>query len=184
MRASLLSFCIFALFLKVACCATILGKLAGDRQIFVEVDITPATFSEAFVVLHVDGHRVGVLCPSFYPSNCAEATSGDSRVSVASAYILLETPVPADAWNHATHMVYATTESYFGRHIAFASGSVSMSDSNDPGKFPSFIEAGDDNSKIMNIVIFSKDRPSQLDLLSRSLKRCVDVLIRSCDLPT
>ena len=73
-------------------------------------------------------------------------------------------------------MVYASVESYFGRHISFAAGSVLTSGANPRVQPPLSQDFGGedvDNSKIMNIVIFSKDRPSQLDLLTRSLKRCV-----------
>jgi hypothetical protein len=168
--------------LEAAYCATILGKHAGDKRIFIEVDIAPATFSDAFVTLHIDGQRLGVLCPVFYSTDCVAASSGDPRASVASTHLTVETHLPANAWNHTPHMVYASVESYFGRHIAFASGSVLLPGSSLGAGAPSYTtsqEEVSDSSKIMNIVIFSKDRPSQLDLLTRSLKRCVYVSICS-----
>jgi len=177
-----LHLCILAFLLEAACCATILGKLAGDRRVFIEVDISPTTFSSAFVALYVDGQRVGVLCPGFYSTDCAAASAGDSRASVASTHLTVETHVPANAWNEAPHRVYASVETYFGRHIAFASGSVllpgsSLGASHTNTSHATSNQEVSDNSKIMNIVIFSKDRPSQLDLLTRSLKRCVYVPI-------
>lgn len=177
-----LHLCILAFLLEAACCATILGKLAGDRRVFIEVDISPTTFSSAFVALYVDGQRVGVLCPGFYSTDCAAASAGDSRASVASTHLTVETHVPANAWNEAPHRVYASVETYFGRHIAFASESVllpgsSLGASHTNTSHATSNQEVSDNSKIMNIVIFSKDRPSQLDLLTRSLKRCVYVPI-------
>jgi hypothetical protein len=177
-----LPLCVLAFLLEAAFCATIFGKLSGDRRVFIEVDISPTTFSDAFVTLHVDGQRVGVLCPGFYSTDCAAASAGDSRASVSSTHLTVVTHVPADAWNEAPHRLYASVETHFGRHIAFASGSVLLPGSSVGASHTSTSHATSnhevsDNSKIMNIVIFSKDRPSQLDLLTRSLKRCVYVPI-------
>lgn len=179
----LLSLCFLAVLLQVAYCATILGKLVGHRRILIEVDISPATFSDAFVILHVDSQRAGVLCPAFHPTDCSEAqSSGNPRTSVASTTLSIETQLPVNAWIGVAHMVYASVESHFGRHMSFASGSVLTSGTNARARSPlseALLGEDADNSKIMNVVIFSKDRPSQLDLLTRSLKRCVRVLTRS-----
>jgi hypothetical protein len=162
-----------ALLLEAVSCATLSGRLAGDRRIFIEVDITPATFSDAFVILHVDGQRAGVLCPAFNPIDCSSSSgSGISRASTASTYLSIETQMQASKWNNAPHTVYASVESHFGRHMAFASAAIlsGASPGTSPPSSPSYQEDAD-NTKTMNIVIFSKDRPSQLDLLTRSLKR-------------
>jgi hypothetical protein len=173
-------YCVIAVFVEAAYCASIVGEIAGDKRLFIEVDITPATFSEAFVVLHVDGQHAGVMCPNYHPIDCfASLGPGDSRVTNASAYISVDTSVPATAWNRASHMVYASIESHFGQHLAFASAHVSSVGTDSTMIQSSIISAdqGDlDNTRIMNIVIFSKDRPSQLDLLTRSLKRSVSVM--------
>ena len=173
----LLLLCCLAVLLEAAYCATILGKLVGNKKISIDVDISPATFSDAFVILHVDGQRVGVLCPAFNPTDCSAApSSSNPRTSIASTSLSIETQLLTNAWNSGAHMVYASVESYFGRHISFAAGSVLTSGANPRVQPPLSQAFGDedvDNSKIMNIVIFSKDRPSQLDLLTRSLKRCV-----------
>ncbi len=160
--------------LQAACCTTITAKLTGDKRIFIEVDISPATFSDAFVTLHVDGRRAGVMCPAFSPTDCSSSSgTGASRVSSASTYLSAETQMLPSGWDRP-RMIYASVESFFGSHIAFASASASVSSAANLGTRPStsrLFEENADNSNIMNIVIFSKDRPSQLDLLTRSLKR-------------
>ena len=170
-----LLFCVIGLLCQLVHCATIVGKLAGDKRLFIEVDITPTTFKDAFVVLHVDGQHVGVMCPHFHPTDClASPSSGNSRASIASTRISIETSALASAWNHAAHMVYASVESHFGRHLAFASAyvpSAGSTSSTMPSSFMPDDREEIDKARVMNIVIFSKDRPSQLDLLTRSLKR-------------
>ena len=174
MKPLLLS--VLALLIPAAHCSTISGQLEGNTQIFVEVDISPATFADAFVILHVDGQRVGVLCPAFNPTDCSSSSGAGSSRTSAATYVSIETRLQATAWNHAPHMVYASVESFFGRHISFASASVISSANSRITHLSSALNEQDaDNAKIMNIVIFSKDRPSQLDLLTRSLKRCVNV---------
>ena len=161
------------LLLEAVYCATLSGRLAGDRRIFIEVDIAPATFSDAFVILHVDGQRAGVMCPAFNSIDCSSSSgSGISRASTASTYLSIESQMQATEWNNAPHMVYASVESHFGRHIAFASAAMlsGVSPATSSPSLPSYEEDAD-HTKTMNIVIFSKDRPSQLDLLTRSLKR-------------
>jgi hypothetical protein len=170
-----LFFCSVAILLEAVYCATIVGKLAGDRRILIQVDISPATFKDAFVVLHVDGQHAGVMCPHFHPTDCFSSSAPDnSRSYTASTYISIDTSVLASVWNDAAHMVYASVESHFGRHLAFASSSVVSSGSKhnaSPSTFMPLNERDADSLRSMNIVIFSKDRPSQLDLLTRSLKR-------------
>jgi hypothetical protein len=170
-----LLFCAVAVLFESVYCATIFGKLAGDKRILIEVDIFPATFKDAFVILHVDGQHAGVMCPHFHPSDCfASSTPVNSRSSKASAHISIDASALASSWNRAAHMVYATVESHFGRHLAFATAPVLPSGSKSDASPSTVIpmnERDADNLRIMNIVIFSKDRPSQLDLLTRSLKR-------------
>ena len=160
--------------LKAACCTTITAKLTGDKRVFIEVNISPATFSDAFVILYVDGQRAGVMCPAFSPSDCsASSGTGASRVTAASTSLSVETRMLPSGWDHP-RMIYAYVESFFGSHIAFASASASVLSAANLGTRPSaarLFEENADNSNMMNIVIFSKDRPSQLDLLTRSLKR-------------